>query len=175
MGSRETASTSVSPYSVQTTENWSISLGRTEENQNLITYCYIPLQGQFVCQALADVHSQGMYGDYLTLLCVNANANRPKQHVLHRSAGVINVIESSRSCKETGTSAEKKPTESCISCMRPKIRIWWTLSHLQSAPPPTRVPNRNASTILCAETSQVSSGKLLFFHSQTCSTVMTRR
>ena len=63
MGSRETASTSVSPYSVQTTENWSISLGRTEENQNLITYCYIPLQCQFVSHDLADVHSQGMDGD----------------------------------------------------------------------------------------------------------------
>ena len=34
-----------------------------EENQNLITYCYIPLQCQFVSRALADVHSQGMDGD----------------------------------------------------------------------------------------------------------------
>ena len=79
MGSRETASTSMSPYSVQTTENWSISLGRTEENQNLITYCYIPLQCQFVCQALADVHSQGMDEDApiikMTPFCVNANMN----------------------------------------------------------------------------------------------------
>ena len=34
-----------------------------EENQNLYTYCYIPLQCQFVCQSLADVHSQYVDGD----------------------------------------------------------------------------------------------------------------
>ena len=34
-----------------------------EENHELLTTCYIPLQCQFVCKFLADVHTQGMDGD----------------------------------------------------------------------------------------------------------------
>ena len=57
-----------------------------EENQNLITYCYIPLQCQFVCQALADVHSHGVDGDVpviktITQLYMNASIN--SAHKLH--------------------------------------------------------------------------------------------
>ena len=55
-----------------------------EENQNLITYCYIPLQCQFVCQALADVHSHGVDGDVpviktITQLYMNASINSARK------------------------------------------------------------------------------------------------
>ena len=55
-----------------------------EESQNLITYCYIPLQCQFVCQALADVHSHGVDGDVpviktITQLYMNASINSARK------------------------------------------------------------------------------------------------
>ena len=55
-----------------------------EENQNLITYCYIPLQCQFLCQALADVHSLSVDGDVpviktMTQLYINATMNSAKK------------------------------------------------------------------------------------------------
>ena len=57
-----------------------------EENPNLITYCYIPLQCQFVCQSLADICSQGVDGDVpviqtITQLYLNATIN--SAHKLH--------------------------------------------------------------------------------------------
>ena len=34
-----------------------------EENKNLLTYCYIPIQTKFVCETLKDVHEQGKKGE----------------------------------------------------------------------------------------------------------------
>ena len=63
MGSRETASTSIH-VSIFSADNRELEhfIGKNfEENQNLITYWYLPLQCQFVCQDLAD--------DYDTVVC----------------------------------------------------------------------------------------------------------
>ena len=39
-------------------------IGKTfEENKNLLTYCYIPIQTKFVCETLKDVHAQGKKGE----------------------------------------------------------------------------------------------------------------
>ena len=59
-----------------------------EENKNLVTFCYIPLQCCFVCHALADIHKQGMNGDVpvirtITQLYVSATINSAKK--LHPS------------------------------------------------------------------------------------------
>ena len=69
-----------------------------EENQNLITYCYIPLQCQFVCQALADVHRHGMDGNVpviktITQLYMNASINlaRKLHPRLNKDLAEINV------------------------------------------------------------------------------------
>ena len=61
--SRDSINKRVSIFSANNRELEHFIRKNFEENQNLITYCYIPLQCQFVCQALADVHSQGMDGD----------------------------------------------------------------------------------------------------------------
>ena len=55
-----------------------------EENKNLLTYCYIPIQTKFVCETLKDVHEQGKKGKVpvirtLTQLYLHATINMARK------------------------------------------------------------------------------------------------
>ena len=72
-----------------------------EDNQSLLTLCYIPLHCQFVCQALADMYAQDTNGDVpaittTTQLYVNATTNSAKRlhpHLKGKDADEDDVLQ----------------------------------------------------------------------------------
>ncbi|KAI0220836.1 NACHT, LRR and PYD domains-containing protein 1 [Lamellibrachia satsuma] len=72
-----------------------------EENKNLLTYCYVPIQTKFVCETLKDVHEQGKKGKVpvirtITQLYLQATINMARKmhpHLKFREVELGDVLE----------------------------------------------------------------------------------